>query len=356
MSALRIIYRVVRVRYTGESIGRDWSFFIHTGAGLVRFDARLNLGANDRTRRVVGVREVEAEGAVEERWWVSALERDPSWSDNGVSLETPVAFYAGEGVDVSRSFNLTVHERVFGSKEAQLEVWLEARVVSTNGDAPALDAEVVDTLPDPAAWPSRVAGALPAHFRAEAEGVSGPVAVEARETLRVTAASEVEGTEAEVFKTFLTTFTWAGDPLGFTPTLVLYEVRSPNQERIWASRNSSMGRRTQERIAGTLAEALPPLSAQNEGFAQLDSAVTHLLAEANTGTLGPRASALSAVVAALVEDAPDRAPVDRTLLQRTSYIDDYSGCWTFAMFVDPMILRGPDERVWLLVWTDGWVE
>src|SRR5690606_68598 len=88
---LRNVYELTHVARSGENVGDDWTFYVHTGAGLVCLEGGVHA---DSRPQVIGVRTRPAPRAeVEfdrELWWASATERDRSASEHGASLFMPV--------------------------------------------------------------------------------------------------------------------------------------------------------------------------------------------------------------------------------------------------------------------------
>lgn len=115
-----------------------------------------------------------------------------------------------------------------------------------------------------------------------------------------------------------------------------------------------MGRRNQLALVDAFAEAAPPASGVPLEFEVRASLLVELLAHADTSDLRPKAQALAELIAALVTQHPERAPVERSVYVRTATIDAHAGEWTRALFIDPTPFAGPDERLWMVAWTDAW--
>src|SRR5690606_21069662 len=77
-----------------DNTGNDWTFYVHTGAGLVCFNASTDAD-DDRRPRVIGVRTRPAASTdraefERELWWASATEHDLAVPEHGAGLFTPV--------------------------------------------------------------------------------------------------------------------------------------------------------------------------------------------------------------------------------------------------------------------------
>ncbi|MDC0672162.1 hypothetical protein [Nannocystis radixulma] len=365
MAELRVVYRLLRVSISGDSVGDDWTLHLHTGAGLVRVTTSVrSSGDEDRRERVLGVREVEVGDALEfaaDTWWVSATERDRGYSDRAAGLYTPVAIPLEPGIEVWRSLAVAVVEHgpsQLQPRRAELRVDLSARVEPVGDEpAPELDA---DPLPHDAdiPRPTATAGALPDEFTVDLRGidVDAAVPVIARRKHEVTLTSGGDGPVADALRNFLQHHTGARLPALFTARAVAYELRNADGVPFWIGETSSVGRDNHARAIAAFAAAAPPLGTTSEGFAEHPSLLRHLLEYKHTDELGPAAAAIADVVATFTTEHPEQTTVERGLFVRTALIDEFSGEWTCATFIDPTPLSGPDSRAWMLVWTDAWIE
>lgn len=375
MPVFRIVYELVGVAYSGDNLGDDWTFYVHTGAGLVCFNHRLRRG-DQAHRRVIGVRELQPSSvAVEferEMWWASATEHDSAVPEHGAGLFTPVAIPLEAGVELRRTLEFNVAEpEVLAPRNrvAHLRFDIRARV-ERSADAPAPPLEVTALVPDaPVPTPERTAGELPARFKAEVEGVtvhSGfddniSVVAECRLLVGRDHVDNANDARADALANFLTHYSGGFLPAWFEPRAALYEIRNRDNRPFWAGENSSMGRRNHLALVRAFAEAAPPLAGRSPGggaggFERRPSLISDLLSNTNTSDLAPSAAALAELIATLVGQHPERAPVDRELFVRTTIVDEHSGEWTRVLFVDPTPFSGPDELLWMVEWTDAWTE
>jgi hypothetical protein len=353
---LRIIYELTHVARSGEDVGRDWTFYVHTGAGLVCFSAGVDAG---RRTRVLGVRtraELElASGAAFERelWWASV--KGP---EQGTSLFTPVWLPLEPGLEVHRSLELDV-ARLGGRTHLRLD--LRARIERV-GDTPAPTLDVTPMRPNAAVpRPEQTAGELPERFVAALEGVEVDKLPVVGERVLLLGRNHIDGDPgADALSYFLTHFAGGFLPAWYEPRAALYELRNPDDQPFWIGHNSTMGQRNDRRVIEAFAQLAPPLGTpifdELGGFEERSSLLVELLGDAHTAELEPSAKALAQLIAALTSQHPERATVEREVYVRTALIDEHTGEWTRAFIVDPSPFSGPDESAWLVVWTDAWTE
>jgi hypothetical protein len=365
MTVLRVIYELVRVAYTGESIGEDWTFYLHTGAGLVCLDSKLGPGGEDRRIRVIGVREVEIEADEDgprferELWWASATEHDPAVPDHGAGLFVPVSIPLEAEVEIWRSLEFDVAETGPAGRTRQtahLRFDVRARV-EVRGDEPSPKLDATPLVGDAAVpKPQQTAGELPESFAAEVEGVEAMIPVVGRRRQLVGRDYAGDDPRGLVLANFLTHHSGGFLPGWFEPRAALYELSNIDELPFWAGENSSMGLRNHRISIEAFAEAAPPLGAGLRAFEVRRSLLAELLGHAHTAELGPAASAIAELIAELVSQHPERATVERQVFVRTATIDEHSGEWTRVLFVDPTPFAGPDTSLWMVAWTDAWTE
>lgn len=364
MSGLRILYELTSITRTGENTGVDWTFYIHTGAGLVCLTAPTD--AKPRTR-VIGVRsrptptaEVEFE---RELWWASATEHDLAVPEHGVGLFTPVWIPLAPGLEVHRSLELDVAEAPRWATRDRTHVRLDVRArVEELGDSPAPTLDATPLIPNASVpRPSLTAGELPQQFTVEVEGVEVAKLPVVGKRVLLLGRDHVGGEpHAAALATFLTHFAGGFMPAWYEPRAALYEMRNPTNLPFWIGHNSTMGQRNDRQIIEAFASQAPPLGNANYGelggFEERSSLLVELLGDAHTVELGPSAETLAQLIAALTHQHAERATVEREVYVRTALIDEHSGEWTRAFIVDPSPFSGPDHMAWLVVWTDAWTE
>lgn len=364
MPILRIVYELSGVSYSGASVGHDWTFHIHTGGGLVRFESNVRRGSEDGRVRVLAVHEVEAPddapGFVHERWWVSAIERDAEFPDRGAGLSTPVAIALEAGAEVWRTLEFEVVEQTAVDEfrnAARLRCELRARVeLASEQPAPVIDAQPL-ALDADVPRPSQTAGELPESFDVELEGVgAGTLAVVATRRVLLELGEAADEPVAQVLAGFLANRVGGFAPAWYEPRIALYELRNVDARPFWSDPNSSMGQRNHERVIAALAAAAPPLGSESTPFELQASLLLRLFEFESTAQLGAAAASIAALVATLIEQHPEQAQVERQWYLRSSTIDDFSGEWTHVFFVDPTPFGGPDIHLWMVVWTTTWTE
>lgn len=364
---LRVIYELTDVAATGENLGDDWTFYVHTGAGLVSFSAAVH-STGDRPPRVIGVRtrpSPDTDPTFErELWWASATEHDLAVPEHGAGLFTPVWIPLEPGLEVHRTLEFDVAEArnwARHNRVAHLRLDLRARVESASeAPAPALDATPL--IPNASVpRPELTAGELPQQFTVNLEGIDiDDLPVVGDRILWVGRDDADDVPRAEALGRFLTHFAGGFMPAWHEPRAALYQLRNSEDQPFWIGRNSSMGQRNNRRIIEAFAGLAPPLGPPIHdglgGFEERMSLLVELLGPAHTAELGPSAEAVAQLIAALVTQHPERATVEREVYVRTAMIDEHSGEWTRAFIVDPSPYSGPDESAWLVVWTDAWTE
>lgn len=207
-------------------------------------------------------------------------------------------------------------------------------------------------LPEPEETPAT----LPQSFAAELEGVDAMVPVTATLHTLVEYGEAGASPLAELLASFLVRNT--GNPIltGQVARAAIYELRNVDDQPFWGGENSSMGQQNQQVLIDAFAEAAPPLGDGGEGFVTEPSLLLRLLRDKTTVELAPTAESIAELIAALIQEYPAQARVERRVFVRTSIIDDMSGEWTHAFFVDPTPLSGPDTSLWMVAWTDAWTE
>jgi hypothetical protein len=359
---------MTHVAYQGENIGNDWSFYLHTGAGLVRLSSKLAHGRDDGRAQVIGVRGVSPAPAApatavrfeRELWWVTAIERDIGRDDHGISMLMPVVVPLEPGVRVQRVLDVDVRESRRRGRVAKLRFDLQAQV--ERGDQPAvqLDGTLIPAV-EPSPWAT--AGRLPDRFTAEVEGLDGstmPVTGERRILTDRNYAGDDPCSEA--FVDFLVRHSGDFMPRWFTPQIALYELRNPNGRRFWAGEDSTPSRRNHQKIVDGFATASPipaGLGAARQlrptvSFEPRSSMLDSLLMPKLAGEVAQSASTIAELIAALTARHPEYAPVARRLYVRTVAMDEHSGELTRVMFIDPTPFAGPDMALWMIAWTDAW--
>ncbi|HLT36792.1 MAG TPA: hypothetical protein VK034_10910 [Enhygromyxa sp.] len=365
---LRVIYELTDIAALGDNTGNDWTFYVHTGAGLVCFNASTDAD-DDRRPRVIGVRTRPAASTdraefERELWWASATEHDLAVPEHGAGLFTPVWIPLEPGLEIHRSLHFDVAEARRWAKHdrvAHLRLDVRARV-ERSSDAPAPTVDATLLIPDATVpRPELTAGELPDHFTAELEGVDIDDLPVVGERILLLGRDYTNGDpRADALANFLTHFAGGFMPAWYQPRAALYQLRNVDGQPFWIGRNSSMGQRNNRRIIEAFAELAPPLgnpvASELGGFEELRSLLVELLGSAHTVELAPSAEALARLIAALVTQFPERATVEREVYVRTALIDEISGEWTRAFIVDPTPFSGPDEYAWMVVWTDSWTE
>ena len=113
---VHIVYRADRIRYMGEPIGNDWSFYFHTSAGISHFESSLEPGNVDQTPKVIGVFEAEENEELMDTWWVSVVEKDTMQDDRAVSSRHVAPIIVERGVEVIRTIPVEISRyRSFGA-------------------------------------------------------------------------------------------------------------------------------------------------------------------------------------------------------------------------------------------------
>lgn len=359
---LRIVYELTHVARSGENVGDDWTFYVHTGAGLVCLESGVHA---DSRPQVIGARTRPApHGEAEferELWWASATERDRSASEHGTSLFMPVWLPLEPGLEVHRSLELDVVESPNDGRRTHLRFDIRARIEQP-GDTPAPALDVTPLRPNAAVpRPELIAGELPTHFMAELEGVELDKLPVIGERVLLLDRHHVDGDPgAAALAHFLTHFAGGFLPAWYEPRAALYQLRNPDDQPFWIGHNSTMGQRNDRRIIEAFAQLSPPLGApiagDLNGFEERSSLLVELLGDAHTAELEPSAKAVAQLIAALTSRHGERATVEREIYVRTAMIDEHSGEWTRAFIVDPSPFSGPDKSAWLVVWTDAWTE
>lgn len=364
---LRVIYELTDVTASGDGLGDDWTFYVHTGAGLVCFNAAARQD-DEGPARVIGVRTCptpENEPAFErELWWASATEHDLAVPEHGAGLFTPVWVPLAAGLEVHRTLEFDVAEaRRWGKRDRVAHLRLEIRArIEEVGDAPAPILDATALIPSASVpRPELTAGQLPEQFTVELEGVEVDDLPVVGERILLLGRDHGNGDpRAEALARFLTHFAGGFMPAWYEPRAALYELRNVERLPFWIGRNSSMGQRNNRRVIEAFAASAPPLGnpihGERGGFEERSSLLVELLGDAHTGDIGPAAAAIGQLIAALVDQHPERATVEREVHVRTALIDEHSGEWTRAFIVDPTPFSGPDESAWLVVWTDAWTE
>ncbi|MFO7565250.1 MAG: hypothetical protein R6X02_21585 [Enhygromyxa sp.] len=360
---LRVIYELTDLACTGDGLGDEWTFYVHTGAGLVCFNRRGGVP------RVLGVRSPPdspgGEPAFErELWWASATEHDLAVPEHGAGLFTPVSIPLAPGLEVHRSLAFEVAEaRRWPRRERVAHLRLEIRArVEEAGDAPAPKLDATPLIPDASVpRPELTAGELPESFTVELEGVEvDDLPVVGERILLLGRDHADDEPRAAALGNFLTHFAGGFMPAWYEPRAALYQLRNVDGLPFWIGRNSSMGQRNNRRIieafAGLAAPLGTPIHGELGGFEERASLLVELLGNAHTSELGPAAEAIAQLIAALVSEHPERATVEREVYIRTALIDEHSGEWTRAFIVDPTPYSGPDQSGWLVAWTDSWTE
>jgi hypothetical protein len=374
---LRVIYELTDLAASGDATGHDWTFYVHTGAGLVCFKSQPRTRREDkssvdsggiRAPRVVGVRtcpDAGTEPAFErELWWASATEHDLAVPEHGAGLYTPVWIPLAAGLEVHRSLEFEVAEaRCWAQRDrvAHLRLEIRARVEHVS-DAPAPILGATPLIPNAAVpRPERSAGELPRQFTVPLEGVEVDDLPVVGEQVLLLGRDYANGDpRADALGNFLTHFAGGFLPAWYEPRAALYELRNVEGLPFWIGRNSSMGQRNNRRIIEAFASAAPPLgdpiAEELGGFEERFSLLVELLGNAHTVEIAPAAEAIGQLIGALVSEHPERATVEREMYVRTALIDEVSGEWTRAFIVDPTPFAGPDEVGLLVVWTDSWTE
>ncbi len=356
-----VVYRVDRVHYSGEAVGNDWTFYFNTPAGLTRFGSSLGLGESMQAARVIGAYEAKEGALVTDVWWVSVIEKDFAQDDRAVSSRHLVPMTIEAGRSYTRTISVEVADtgRIGRNDRAILDFEITAEILDAGQDAPVLEAEVVSRDPGPdIEVPTETAGAFATAFTAIAEGVN-PKSVSVAATLQVAQQlGAVNGhAHGEILSVFLEHFSSHSGSSQTPPQIALYRIENPDSVRFWSSQNSSMGLRTQTRIMDALHEALPSPGSSRTKFERRRGALIPVLLQSRfAGEFGPAATALANLIIALTEDRPERVSINRDVYIRTTELNWFSGVRHYAFFVEPTPFSGPDEYIWLIVWSDGWEE
>ena len=359
----KILYHLDRVHYRGESIGSDWTFYIHTAAGLSKLEAKVHPGENHYRGWVVAVHPVDGEEGAEliDTWWVSAVEKDQAEDDFGVTSRFRVPLILEHGVEMMRTMTAEVVDTGRNGRRdvAQLDFKVAALVLDSDSPQPDLDATPVprDARPE-IEYPFATAGEFPTRFNAIADGVDPKsVPVMAHKVVELKLGEEPNNPRDQILARFLENFTYDVRPSGISPKIALYQISNRDGIRFWSSQNSSMGIRSQARIIDALNRAVPPLGGGTPRFERGRHNIVSLLLQPKfAGEFGPAATALADLIMVLTEIRPERVSISRDLFTRTVELNRFSGIWTNAFFVEPTPFSGPDPDVWLIVWTDAWEE
>lgn len=358
---LNIVYRLNRVEYRGESVGDDWTFYLHTPAGLAQMQSSIGPGEADQTQRVIGVREAEEEDDVVDTWWVSAIEEDFVQDDRAASSLHLVPLIITPGAVFMRTVNVEVAEAgVPGiNNTAVLDFEILAFVLDPGDPVPPLDVTLLPHDADPdIELPTVTAGECPQQFDAVAEGVGlAEVPVTAGRVIELERGAAGSNSLEEALAGFLMHFASDLGPQTFVPKINLYRISNPDGTEFWGGQNSSMGQRSQNQIIEALDDAIPVQGGGSPTFERAPRAiVSQLLDNKFTGEFGSAATALAELIMALVETQPERNSVARDLFTRETDLDDFTRIWNHAFFVEPTPFSGPDPDVWLVVWSDAYEE
>ena len=356
-----VVFRLESIHYRGEAVGNDWTFYFRTLAGLTRIDSSIQPQEADRTPRVIGIAEVENTEEITDTWWVSVIEKDMTQDDRAVSSRHQVPLFIEPGAEYMRTISVDVADtgRIGRNDRATLDFEIIALVLDANEETPDLIASPTPQDPGPdIEYPTDTAGSFPHQFEAIAEGVnprSVPVvaSLEAILTTDKTGSSQRDNALVHFREAFTNTY-----PLPhLVPEIALYRIANAEGKLFWSSQNSSQGLRSQARIINALNDAIPPQGGKSPAFQRHRNAlVTELLEPKFTGDFGAAATALANIILSLTTDRPERTSVNRDVYVRTEELNWFSGIWRRAFFVEPTPFSGPDNDIWLVVWTDGWSE
>ena len=358
---LNIVYRLNLVEYRGESVGDDWTFYLHTPAGLAQMQSPIGPGETDQTQRVIGVREAQEDDEVVDTWWVSAIEADFVQDDRAASSRHLVPLIIAPGAVFMRTINIEVVEAgVSGiNNTAVLDFEILAFVLDPDEPVPPLDVTLLPPDADPdIELPTVTAGECPEQFDAIAEGIGlSEVPVTAERVIELDRGAAGGNPLEEALAGFLTYFASDLGPRTFVPKISLYRISNPDGVEFWGGQNSSMGQRSQTQIIEALNDAIPVQGGGSPTFERATRAiVSELLNNKFTGEFGSAATALAELIMALVETLPERNTVARDLFTRETDLDGFTTTWNHAFFVEPTPFAGPDPDVWLVVWSDAYEE
>jgi len=359
--SLNIVYRLNRVEYRGESVGDDWTFYLHTPAGLAQLQSSIGPGETDPTQRVIGVREAQEDDDVVDNWWVSAIEDDFVQDDRAVSSRHLVPLIVTPGAVFMRTVNVEVVEAGVSGvpHEAVLDFEILAFILGPDEPVPPLDVTVLPPDADPdIELPTVTAGECPQQFDAVAEGVGlTEVPVTAERMIELERGSAGSNPLEEALADFLMQFASDLGPQTFVPKIGLYRIANPDGIEFWGGQNSSMGQRSQTQIIEALNDAIPVEGGGSPTFERAPYAiVSELLNNKFAGEFGAAATALAELIMALVETQPERNAVARDLFTRETDLDGFTRIWNHAFFVEPTPFAGPDPDVLLVVWSDAFEE
>ena len=356
-----IVYRLESIHYRGENIGNDWTFYFRTHAGLTRLESSLKVGEMNQVLRTIGLVDVEDQEELTDTWWVSVIEKDKAQDDRAVSSRYVVPLLIEPGAEFMRTISVDVSDtgRLGRNDRATLDFEILAYVLEPDQQTPALDASPVPADPKPdIEFPTDTAGNFPSQFEAIADGVnpkSVPVTAQLEAILTTGKTGNSQQDAALIL--FRDAFTSRYSPSHVTPEIALYRIANTEGIPFWSSQNSSQGLRSQSRIIDALNDAIPPQGGKSPSFQRRRNELIHELLDSKfTGEFGSAATALADLIITLTEDRPERTSISRDIYIRTEEINWFSGVWRRAFFIEPTPFSGPDQYIWLVVWTDGWEE
>ncbi|RME73400.1 MAG: hypothetical protein D6776_07130 [Planctomycetota bacterium] len=228
------------------------------------------------------------------------------------------------------------------------------RAASGQRERFVLAAAEVGGRPVPAQPAAAIASPLPERFDLRGEGVGGPVDLEARRIVLVQRGAPRAGEErlARLARRLLALDTPPAVPAGVPVQFAIYELRSPHGLRFWAG-NGSGGQRTRAAVYAALDRAIPPAQPGCTGFAPKGTLRARWLGTRSGTALLEGARALTALLGALTDDAPDRATPDVGYAERGCRVGEFGTRWLRAAVIDPTALSGPEPHAYVLVWTGG---